>query len=183
MKNGPGATRAIFFIGFMGAGKTTVGAAVAKELGWGFIDLDDVITGAALRTVAEIFRDEGEAGFRERETEALRHVLDRKLCLRPTVVALGGGAFVQPQNFHLIRNAKHPTVFLDAEIQELRNRCATQAGRRPLYQDENQFRQLYDARRSAYMEADLRVDTAGKAVDEIVKEVISRLDLTDDFIE
>jgi shikimate kinase len=56
-------------------------------------------------------------------------------------------------------------------------------GTRPLFRDENQFRQLYEARRNGYMEADLRVDTAGKTVDEIVTEVLSRLELANDFSE
>jgi len=83
----------------------------------------------------------------------------------------------------LIRASEQPTVFLDADPQELIKRCASQAGMRPLYRDENQFRQLYETRRSGYMKAGLRVDTAGKAVDEIVSEVLSRLDLHDDFSE
>lgn len=161
----------------MGAGKTTVGAALAQRLEWSFIDLDDIIIARVGRTVAEIFRDEGEASFRQLETDALRHVLDERLAMEPTVVALGGGAFVQSRNLDLIRASEQPTVFLDADIHELRKRCATEMGTRPLFRDENQFRQLYESRRSGYMEAGMRVDTAGKAVDEIVNEVLSRLDL------
>jgi shikimate kinase len=161
----------------MGAGKTTVGAALARRLQWSFIDLDDIIIARVGRTVPEIFREEGEASFRQHETDALRHVLDERLATEPTVVALGGGAFVQSRNLDLLRASEQPTVFLDAEIQELRRRCAAEMGTRPLFRDENQFRQLYESRRSGYMEAGLRVDTAGKAVDEIVNEVLSRLDL------
>lgn len=160
----------------MGAGKTTVGGALARRLHWPFIDLDDVIVARTSRSVPEIFRNEGEARFREHETAALRVVIEERLPFQPTIVALGGGAFVQPQNLGLIRAAKQPTVFLDANLQELRNRCAAQADMRPLFRDENQFRQLYEARRSDYMEADLCVDTTGKRVDEIVNEVLSRLD-------
>jgi shikimate kinase len=164
----------------MGAGKTTVGAALAQRLRWPFIDLDDIIVARTSRSVPEVFRQEGEARFREHETAALRQVIGEHLPLRPTIVALGGGAFVQPQNLHLIRTAKQPTVFLDADLPELRNRCAVQMDTRPLFRDENQFRQLYEARRSGYMEADLRVDTTGKRVDEIVNEVLSRLELNND---
>ena len=160
----------------MGAGKTTVGAALARQLKWSFIDLDDIIVAKVGLTVPEIFREHGETGFREHETEALRHVIDERLASEPTVVALGGGAFVQACNLDLIRASGQPTVFLDANIQELRKRCAAELGTRPLFRDENQFRQLYESRRRGYMEAGLRVDTAGKAVDEIVNEVLSRLD-------
>lgn len=160
----------------MGAGKTTVGSALARRLGWPFIDLDDVIVRLASKSVPDIFRDEGEVRFREYETAALRQVIEEHLPVKSTVVALGGGAFVQARNRDLIRASKHPTVFLDADLPELRKRCAAELGTRPLFRDENQFRQLYESRRSGYMEADLRVDTAGKAIDEIVNEVLSRLE-------
>ena len=161
----------------MGAGKTTVGAALARRLGWEFIDLDDIIVEMAARSVPEIFEHEGEARFREYETAALREVLEQRLRRKPTIVALGGGAFVQTQNLDLLRASEQPTVFLDADLLELRKRCGAQGETRPLFRDENQFRQLYESRRSGYMKADLRVDTAGKAVVEIVNEVLSRLEL------
>ncbi len=161
----------------MGAGKTTVGAALARRLGWKFVDLDDVIVARVGKTVPQIFSEQGEARFREHETAALSEVIEHRTAKARTVVALGGGCFVQPRNLELIRSSKHPTVFLDADLPELRKRCAGQAGTRPLFRDENQFRQLYEARRSGYMEADLRVDTVEKTVDEIVNEVLSRLDL------
>ena len=109
-------------------------------------------------------------------------MLDRRIADEPTVVALGGGAFVQAHNLHLLHASKEPTVFLDADLPELQKRCAQELDTRPLFRDENQFRQLYETRRSGYMKADVRVDTAGKAIDEIVNEVLSRLDLhIDDF--
>ena len=161
----------------MGAGKTTVGKSLAEHLRWIFIDLDDIIISLTSKSVPDIFRYEGEPRFREHETAALRHVLAERVTEGPTIVALGGGAFVQPRNLELIRLSGHPTIFLDAAPEELRNRCAPEEGTRPLFRDENQFRQLYEARRSGYMEADLRVDTGGKSIDTIVNEVISRLDL------
>ena len=165
----------------MGAGKTTVGKALAEQLRWAFIDLDDIIVEISSKSVPDIFREDGEAVFRQHETAALRRILEKHLPIHSTVVALGGGAFVQTQNLDLIRESKQPTVFLDADLTELRKRCAAELGTRPLFRDENQFRQLYEARRSGYMNADIRVDTVGKTVDEIVNEVLSRLDLHDDF--
>jgi shikimate kinase len=165
----------------MGAGKTTVGGALATRLNWPFIDLDTIIIEVGGQSVSDIFRDHGEANFRERETAALTRVLDHHLKIGPTVVALGGGAFVQTRNLDLIRASKQPTVFLDADLPELRKRCAAELDTRPLFRDENQFRQLYEARRSGYMKAEIRVDTAGKAVVEIVNEVLSRLGFNDDI--
>lgn len=161
----------------MGAGKTTVGRSLAQRLRWTFLDLDDIIVSQNSRTIPEIFRDEGEPRFREHETAALRHVIEERIPAAPIVVALGGGAFVQPRNLDLVRRSEHPTIFLDAHPEELRARCALQENTRPLFRDENQFRQLYEARRSAYMEADFRVETEGKTIDTIVNEVLSRLDL------
>ena len=70
LPSAPGAP--IFLIGFMGSGKTTVGALLAEHLGWSFVDLDDLVVRSAGLTVAEIFAREGEEGFRRRETEAVR---------------------------------------------------------------------------------------------------------------
>jgi shikimate kinase len=160
----------------MGAGKTSVGERLAHDLAWRFIDLDDRIVAAEGRSVPEIFQAEGEAAFRAKETLALQ-VLIGELGTRPMVIALGGGAFAQPANVALIRDTKLPVIFLDAPVEELMNRCRPQAGQRPLFQDENQFRQLYEQRRSAYMKADLCVDTCGRNVSEVASEVASLLGL------
>jgi shikimate kinase len=167
---------ACFLVGFMGAGKTSVGQRLAHDLGWRFVDLDDRIVRADGRTVPEIFRAEGEAEFRAKETAALQ-LLIGELGLQPTVIALGGGAFAQPANVTLIHGTKLPVVFLDAPVEELMNRCRPEAGQRPLFQDENQFRQLYEERRSAYMKAGLCVDTSGQSVSEVASEVASLLGL------
>jgi shikimate kinase len=167
---------ACFLVGFMGAGKTSVGQRLAHDLGWRFVDLDDRIVAADGRSVAEIFRTEGETPFRAKETAALEMLIG-ELGLQPTVIALGGGAFAQAPNVALIRGTKLPVIFLDAPVEELMDRCRLQAGQRPLFQDENQFRQLYEQRRSAYMEAGLCVDTSGQSVSEVASEVASLLGL------
>jgi shikimate kinase len=167
---------ACFLVGFMGAGKTSVGQRLAHDLGWRFIDLDDRIVAVEGRSVPEIFRADGEAAFRAQETAALQKLI-AELGLQATVIALGGGAFAQPANVALIRGTSIPVVFLDATVEELMNRCRPQSGQRPLFQDENQFRQLYEQRRSAYMKADLCVDTCGRNVSEVASEVASLLGL------
>src|SRR5215471_18125932 len=92
-------TREVFLIGFMGAGKSSVGRALALRLGWLFQDLDDVIERSQGKSVAGIFAEAGESGFRAIESQALHRLLttsggERCRC----IVALGGGAFAQPQN-------------------------------------------------------------------------------------
>jgi len=97
----------------------------------------------------------------------------------PVVVALGGGAFAQAENAALLQAAGALTVFLDAPVDELWLRCQNEdePDERPLKSDERQFRQLYEARRPHYMNALLRVDTAGKDVESIAAEIIASLRL------
>src|SRR5438045_8658642 len=92
----------VALVGFMGAGKTTVGRELARRLRWEFIDLDDVIVAAEGRSVGAIFRDSGEPAFRRAEAAALREVL-RAPASGGLVLALGGGAYVQPRNAALLR--------------------------------------------------------------------------------
>src|SRR2546423_14156771 len=84
--------RAVILVGFMGAGKTSVGRALGDRLGWRFQDLDDRVRAREGRTVAEIFRESGETEFRRVEHAALRELLAETEVGTPMVLALGGGA-------------------------------------------------------------------------------------------
>src|SRR5580700_7397407 len=112
----------------MGAGKSTVGRALGQRLNWLFEDLDDRIERREGRRIAEIFRDSGEPAFRRAERLALEHDLEQ---LRGGVrrsIALGGGAYAQREVAMLIEASGVPTVFLDAPVEELWQRCRQQAG-------------------------------------------------------
>jgi shikimate kinase len=176
----PGA-RAVILIGFMGAGKSSVGRALGERLGWAFEDLDERIERRERRTVPEIFRGSGESEFRRAEHAALRELLKELRTGAERVVALGGGAFVQKRNSRLIGAAGVPTVFLDASVEELWRRCREQAMQqgmeRPLLSSLETFRDLYDVRRAHYLKALLRQETGGKTIDEIAAEVIQALGL------
>ena len=172
-----GTPSSVFLVGFMGAGKTTVGQHLARRLGWRFIDLDDRVEARERRTIAEIFRDSGETAFRVAETEALNEVLDEIGAGANTVIALGGGTFVQPVNATSIRQSGVPVVFLDAPVEELRRRCIAKGAVRPLFRDQEQFQRLFEERRETYMVADLRLETGGKRADESAEELISLLGL------
>lgn len=163
-------TRRVFLIGFMGAGKTSVGRALAQRLGWKFHDLDDVIELREGRTIAGIFAESGEAAFRHAESAALKALLAENGVQDDLIVALGGGAFAQPENRGALEQAGAITVLLEAPIEELRRRCQADAeGRiRPLAQQEEKFAELLAARRPAYEQARFRVATMGKAVEEVV---------------
>jgi shikimate kinase len=180
---GPGQSgaRAVILIGFMGAGKSSVGRALAEQLGWTFQDLDERIELREGRRVPEIFRDSGESGFRQAEHLALRDLLRELRTGAERVVALGGGAFVQKDNAALVGAGGVPTVFLDAGVEELWQRCRRQAEQqrieRPLLGSLERFAELYEARRRHYMKASFRQETSGKTVQEIAAEVIQALGL------
>jgi shikimate kinase len=165
----------------MGAGKSSVGRALGQRLNWVFEDLDDRIQAREGRTVAEIFRESGESEFRRAEHAALQQVLEELRGGGARIVALGGGAFVQKENSALLKASKVPTVFLDAPVTELWQRCCTQASEtgveRPLLRSQEQFRKLYVARRRSYSKAALKIQTGGRPVDTITAELAKTLGL------
>jgi shikimate kinase len=169
-------TRVVFLVGFMGAGKTTVGRALAERLGWAFEDLDDRIELLQRRSIAEIFRQSGEAEFRRAETAALRQLVSEQDS-SPRIVALGGGAFVQTENVALLDRKKVPVVFLDGTAEELFRRCEMEARERPLKGNNAEFCELYHQRRPYYLKAAWRIDTVGKDQQTIAAEVACSLGL------
>jgi len=160
----------VFLVGFMGAGKSSVGRALSLRLGWGFEDLDDRIQAREGRSIGQIFRESGERGFRRVEADALRGLLGEPVS-SPRVVGLGGGAFVQAENAALLAQTQAPIFFLDASVDELFRRCQQEKVERPLRQDRERFRQLYEGRRPRYMTGTVRVETTGKSVDAVAAEV------------
>jgi shikimate kinase len=166
--------RAVFLVGFMGSGKSSVGQELARRLGWDFVDLDARIESRERQTVPEIFRDRGESGFRLAESSALRDLLSEPL-QRDSVVALGGGAFVQERNRELLR--QWPSVFLEAPVSELWRRSLTDGVERPLREDPEQFAQLYAERLPFYRQASVAVETTGKPLASICVEIEGALQL------
>lgn len=164
--------RAVFLVGFMASGKSCVGRELARRLKWDFVDLDVRIEAREGRTIPEIFRERGEAGFRIAEENALRDVL-ADLLDRNRVVALGGGAFAQTSNRELLRD--WPSVFLEASTDELWRRSLTDGIERPLRGDPIEFAQLYSKRLPSYRQARVVVDTTGKPVESICVEIENAL--------
>ena len=168
--------KAVFLVGFMGAGKTSVGQALSAALGWRFVDLDDRIVAKAGRSVAAIFQHDGEARFRQLEHEALRALL-AELGTARTIVSLGGGAWMQSANAAILRESSLPVIFLDAPVEELWRRCLPQSGVRPLLKNETEFRQLYQARRASYEAGTQRVETHNHPVEEVAQQIALLLGL------
>ncbi len=166
----------ICLVGFMGAGKSTVGAALARALHRDFVDLDRMIESRTGKTVPEIFDGQGEAAFRNAEREALAKALSRSP--GPQVVALGGGAFVQPEVISLLEAHGVTTIFLAAPAEELYQRCvdSLDAAPRPLLKDLPSFKKLYAERLPAYERAEWHVSTAGTPITAVVSEILQRIE-------
>lgn len=155
----------------MGAGKTTVGRALAKSLHWNFLDLDDVIEQRERKSVAEIFASSGEPAFRQVESAALAALLQDRQAGSDLILALGGGAFVQKQNRDVLNSAGAITVLLEAPVEELRRRCQGEHKVRPLAQQDAMFNELFAARRADYALARFTVQTLDKSVQQVTVEI------------
>jgi shikimate kinase len=166
----------VVLVGFMGAGKSSVGAALSRKLGWPFEDLDERIQAREQRSIEQIFRQSGEAVFRQLEHAALQSLVGEPGAFA-RIVALGGGAFAQANNAALLEEAGWSTVFLDAPAEELFRRCQEQQLERPLRGNVTEFRRLFEDRRPCYLKAGLRIETVGKDVDQVAEEMITRLGL------
>jgi shikimate kinase len=149
-------TPGIYLAGFMGSGKSTVGRHLAHHLGWSFFDLDHEIERAEGCTIAEIFASRGEEEFRRIETEMLRQHVSWIERGRPSVVALGGGAFAQEANRMLLED-HGISIWLDCPFAIVERRACNDP-RRPLAADPAKFRALFDSRRETYALADFRVE-------------------------
>ena len=139
--------RHLALTGFMGAGKTTLGAEVARRLGRPFVDLDDEIERQAGSSVEELFAANGEAAFRELEERVAARVFGAS---HPAVIALGGGAVMSAATRALLEHRAF-TVLLEVEADAAWER--SRETRRPLALDEEAFRSLYRERVAVYQEA------------------------------
>jgi shikimate kinase len=171
MSGAPPTRQSVFLIGFMGAGKSTVGRILAQRLGWAFYDLDLIIEAREQTSVANIFAAAGEARFRELEKAALADLLEKELQRADAVVALGGGTFAQIENRKILQIFGARTVLLNAPLEELRRRCNESGSQRPLALEMARFEQLFERRRDVYNLADFQVETGGKAVEDVVAEI------------
>jgi shikimate kinase len=148
-------TPGIYMVGFMGSGKSTIGRHLARRLGWNFFDTDDEIEAAENMKIAEIFTIRGEPEFRRIETDIIRqhvHWIERG---RPAVLALGGGAYVEPANRDLLE-VNGITVWLDCPFETVERRVVG-ATHRPLARDPAAFLTLFGARCEVYRKADAHI--------------------------
>lgn len=158
----------ILLIGFMGAGKSRVAAALAKRLGFAFVDLDREIERLAGKTIPEIFTRDGEEGFREVEHAALESLADAP----DSVVACGGGIVLRDESRSLLRRLGR-VVYLAVSAEEALARIGDTTGRPLLAGDAASLApKILDARLALYRSvAEITVDTNGRSVDEVLAEV------------
>ena len=148
----------VYLVGFMAAGKSKVGRALAERLAWPLVDLDELIEVEEGLTIAQIFAQQGEEGFRDLE---YRHLLGTT-GLDPGVIATGGGTFTFERNRQVIADAGR-SVWLDVPFDVLDQRMSPAGrARRPLFQDREKARTLFTARRPSYALADHRIRVFGE---------------------
>lgn len=162
----------IYLTGFMGAGKTSVGLALAERLDLPFIDLDRVIEHQAGCSVRAIFERHGEAHFRDLEHRALAATAAHDAA----VIATGGGLVTRRRNLELLERLGK-TVWLDTPFELIVERMrGAEKDQRPLFQDPDQARRLYRERLQAYRNCDLRIGVeAGETATELAVTIASLL--------
>jgi shikimate kinase len=167
-------SRIVVLVGMMGAGKTTVGRSVASRLGVDFVDTDDLVEARAGKSVRDIFASDGEAAFRTLESQVLAESLKSPV---DVVVAAAGGTVLSESNRAALREHADVVVWLDADVSALGER-ASRGAHRPLLDGdvEDRLMALDGERRVLYQSvADVRLDTTGKGIDEVVQEVVAAL--------
>ena len=156
----------MFFVGFMGAGKTSVSRKLARTCGLAAVDMDTYIERDEGRTVSQIFAEDGEAGFRAIETRVLRRLSEGN----PMLVGCGGGVVTTPENREILKEGGC-VVFLRVTAREAKGRISD-LSTRPLFNQLDDAERRNQERLPLYLEvADIEVDTAGKNVGAIAREV------------
>ncbi|MGJ3230166.1 MAG: shikimate kinase [Oceanicaulis sp.] len=167
--------RPIALVGLMGVGKTTIGRRLAARLERSFVDADEAVAEAAGRSVADIFADFGEAAFRDGERKVITRLVEEP---DPRIIALGGGAFVDPDTRALLKRTAI-TVWLKADLDTLMERVARKPGQRPLLNDPDPravMARLMSVREPAYAEADIAVESESGSHDLTVEKVLAALE-------
>ena len=158
----------IYLIGFVTAGKTTVARLLAARLGWRAEDVDALIEARERLTIADLFARRGETYFRSVEREIVKLLLP----LRHTVVATGGGTFMDPESRQAI-GLDGLAIWLDVPLETVIARLPAD-GRRPLSGDRTQLERLFGARQAVYSLAAFRVDATAPP-EATVERILDRL--------
>jgi len=159
-------TRPVFFIGFMGAGKTSVARKLARMCGVASVDMDTYLERREGKKIKDIFAEVGEEGFRAIETDVLAELMGKE----PLLVSCGGGVITRAENREMLAEGGF-VVFLYVDADEAASRISDKSTR-PLFQDLEAARRRNAERLPLYRAAsDAMVDTSGKGVSAIAHEV------------
>ncbi len=162
----------IFLVGFMGAGKSTVGTILAKKLGYSYCDADKFIESRAGTTITQIFADHGEQRFRDLESESIEYLSTQQ----GQVIATGGGVIQRDRNWEAMKSGGI-TIYLRAPIEVIWERIKDSKDR-PLLQVDNPLEtasDLLNKRTPLYEKADLIVDTSDLTLEEVADEIIKTM--------
>ena len=165
----PEPPKRVVLVGFMGAGKSTVGPLVARVLGWAFLDMDTRIEERAGRAIADVFRDQGEPAFRALELEVAEEAASRPRL----VIAAGGGAFAQPATREVLQRSA-VTVWLRCDAAILEGRVPAN-GLRPLAANRAIMRSLLTEREPSYQLADVVVEASEGTAESVARRVVEKL--------
>jgi shikimate dehydrogenase len=166
--------RPIFLTGFMGVGKSRVAAEIARKIGWRVFDTDQMIVKDVGMSVAEIFSQKGEAFFRQSEKEVIARVAQSTRA----VVALGGGALMNPESLNSVKKWGR-LVYLHADPETLHARVNLSQNKRPLLaglsEEEKieKIKTLYAQRQPIYLKAEFKIETGGQTPAQIAEQVIA----------
>lgn len=159
----------IILIGFMGAGKSTIASDIATRKSCVLKELDGLIVEKAGKSIRSIFSDEGESAFRDMETSVLQSLSS----LDQVVISTGGGIVGRSENWELMRKTG-TIVYLRACWETLAQRiCGSEE--RPLADDLEKAKLLFEKRKPLYEMADLVVDTDGRTPEEVVSDILSQV--------
>jgi shikimate kinase len=163
------AVQRIYLVGFMGAGKSTVGRELSVKLRRPFLDLDTEIEKSAKLPVREIFARFGEPHFRQLEREHLQRISE----IPRAIIALGGGAYIDAENRAIV-DATGVAVWLDTSLAAVKERVRPD-GSRPLLADAERARRLYTERLPSYRLARIHVLTDNRLPDVIAEEIVQKV--------
>jgi shikimate kinase len=161
----------VILVGFMGAGKSVCGRLLARRLGRCFVETDDMIVAGEGRSIPEIFREAGEARFRQLEAD----IIESLKLKSGDVIATGGGMPCRDGRMELLRELG-TVVWLDGDVRELYER-ASRIGNRPMLESRSmtEVEELYRSRQPYYRRAHITIDTTGIGADQVVARMLTAL--------
>tara|TARA_B000000565_G_C23754617_1_gene366002 strand:+ start:308 stop:808 length:501 start_codon:yes stop_codon:yes gene_type:complete len=161
--------KSIFLVGFMGAGKTTVGMELAKKLNYKLIDTDHSIENDQSREIKDIFSEDGELFFRNLETLKLKELIN----VENAIISTGGGIILKDENRSILNNLF--TIYLKADFENIFNRIKQDTSRPLLLTDDpyNTAKDIFKSRQSVYESFKIHVRTDNKTPHQVVEEIIN----------